>query len=75
MTAKAKIKVIKKGELKAADKSAKPAVNESKRTKTAAREMVSTVTNWVSDFQQRKRDETRQAIDMFFGQQPQKCGA
>lgn len=75
MTAKAKIKVIKKGELKAAEKSAKPAVNESKSTKTAAREMVSTVTNWVSDFQQRKRDETRQAIDAFFSSQPQKCGA
>jgi hypothetical protein len=75
MTAKAKIKVIKKGELKSAVKSAKPAVNESKTTKTAAREMVSTVTNWVNDFQQRKRDETRQAIDAFFSSQPQKCGA
>ena len=75
MTAKAKIKDIKKSELKAAEKSAKPAVNESKIKKTAAREMVSTVTNWVSDFQQRKRDETRQAIETFFSQQPQKCGA
>ncbi len=75
MTAKAKIKVIKKGELKAAVKSAKPAVVENISTKTAAREMVSTVTNWVSDFQQRKRDETRQAIETFFSTQPQKCGA
>ncbi|HEY8560807.1 MAG TPA: hypothetical protein VIL74_10570 [Pyrinomonadaceae bacterium] len=75
MTAKAKIKVIKKGELKAADKSAKPAVVEKNSTKTAAREMVSTVTNWVTDFQQRKREETRQAIETFFSQNPQKCGA
>jgi len=75
MTAKAKIKVIKKGELKTAEKSAKPAVNESKTTKTAAREMVSTVTNWVSDFQQRKRDETRQAIEKFFTPTPQTSGA
>ena len=75
MTAKAKIKVIKKGELKAAEKSVKPAVVEKASTKTAAREMVSTVTNWVNDFQQRKRDETRQAIETFFSQQPQKCGA
>jgi uncharacterized membrane-anchored protein len=75
MTAKAKIKVIKKGELKAAVKSAKPAVVENTSTKQAAREMVSTVSNWVNDFQQRKRDETRQAIDMFFSTQPQKCGA
>lgn len=72
MTAKAKIKVIKKGELKAAVKQEKPAVNEKK---TAAREMVTTVTNWVNDFQQRKRDETRQAIETFFSSNPQKCGA
>lgn len=75
MTAKAKIKVIKKSELKAAVKSAKPAVVEKNSTKVAAREMVSTVSNWVNDFQQRKRDETRQAIDLFFSSQPQKCGA
>lgn len=72
MTAKAKIKVIKKGELKAAVKQVKPAVNEKK---TAAREMVTTVSNWVNDFQQRKRDETRQAIETFFSQKPQNCGA
>lgn len=72
MTAKAKIKVIKKGELKAAVKQEKPAVNEKK---TAAREMVATVTNWVNDFQQRKREETRQAIETFFSSQPQNCGA
>ncbi len=75
MTAKAKIKVIKKGEMKAALKSVKPAVTEKNSTKTAAREMVSTVTNWVTDFQHRKREETRQALDMLFAAQPQKCGA
>ena len=75
MTAKAKIKVIKKGEMKAADKSIKPAVVERNSTKVAAREMVSTVTTWVSDFQMRKREETRQAIETFFSPQTQKCGA
>jgi uncharacterized membrane-anchored protein len=75
MTAKAKIKVIKKGELKTAVKSEKPAVVEKNSTKIAAREMVSTVTTWVSDFQQRKRDETRQAIEKFFTPQPQTTGA
>ena len=75
MTAKAKIKVIKKAELKTAVKAEKPAVHEKNSAKMAAREMVSTVTTWVSDFQQRKRDETRQAIDAFFSTQPQKCGA
>jgi uncharacterized membrane-anchored protein len=75
MTAKAKIKVIKKGEVKTAVKSEKPAVVEKNSTKIAAREMVSTVTTWVSDFQQRKRDETRQAIEKFFTPQPQTTGA
>lgn len=72
MTAKAKIKVIKKGELRTAEK---PVVVEKNTKKQAAREMVSTVSTWVNDFQQRKRDETRQAIEIFFSTQPQKCGA
>lgn len=75
MTAKAKIKVIKKGELKTAEKSVKPAVVERNSKQVAAREMVSTVSNWVNDFQQRKRDETRQAIEKFFTPQPQTSGA
>jgi len=75
MTAKAKIKVIKKSEMKAAEKSIKSAVVEKNSKKAAAREMVSTVTTWVSDFQLRKREETRQAIETFFSQQSQKCGA
>jgi phenylpyruvate tautomerase PptA (4-oxalocrotonate tautomerase family) len=75
MTAKAKIKVIKKGEIKTAVKSDKAAVTEKGSTKAAAREMVSTVTTWVSDFQHRKREETRTAIEKFLGQQPQTTGA
>ena len=57
-----KVKVIKKDEIKAV---AKPQVR-SKRA--AAREMVSNVTNWVSDLQARKRDETKTAIEKFFNQ-------
>jgi hypothetical protein len=71
MTAKAKIKVIKKGEFKTAGKPAKPGVVEKNTTQAAAREMVSTVTTWVSDFQQRRREETRQAIEKFFTPQTQ----
>ena len=70
MTAKAKIKVIKKGEAKVAE----APVKVEKKTNQAAREMVSTVTNWVSDFQQRRRDETKQAIEKFFSSQPQANG-
>lgn len=70
MTAKAKIKVIKKGEIKSV---AKPVVVE-KKSNQAAREMVSTVSNWVNEFQQRRRDETKQAIEKFFPSQPQTSG-
>jgi uncharacterized membrane-anchored protein len=70
MTAKAKIKVIKKGEVKIVE----TPIKEEKKTNQAAREMVSTVTNWVSEFQQRRRDETKQAIEKFFSNQPQTSG-
>lgn len=69
MTTKAKIKVIKKG----AQTVAQPKVEE-KTTQNSAREIVSNVTNWVTDFQQRRRDETKQAIEKFFSQQPQISG-
>lgn len=70
MTAKAKIKVIKKGEAKVAE----APIKVEKKTNQAAREMVSTVTNWVSEFQQRRRDETKHAIEKFFTNQPQTNG-
>ncbi len=70
MTAKAKIKVIKKSDLKPVEK---PALIE-KKSNQAAREMVSTVSNWVNEFQQRRRDETKQAIEKFFSNQPQPTG-
>lgn len=71
MTANAKIKVIKKGE--------KPKLQENpttdkKSTQEAAREIVSTVTNWVNDFQHRRREDTKQAIEKLFSQQTQPSG-
>lgn len=70
MTVKAKIKVIKKGEIKVVQK---PIVVE-KKSNQAAREMVSTVSNWVNEFQQRRREETKQAIEKFLTPQPQTSG-
>jgi len=70
MTAKAKIKVIKKSELKIAES---PITIEQK-PKQAAREMVSTVSNWVNEFQHRRREETKQAIEKFFSNRPQTNG-
>lgn len=71
MTAKAKIKVIKKKEIKAAET---PVKVEKVSKQVAAREVVSTVSNWVSDFQTRKREETKKAIEKFFSNQPQASG-
>ncbi len=67
MTAKAKIKIIKKGELK----NFETPVKIEKKPSQAAREMVTTVSNWVNDFQQRRRTETKQAIEKFFSTQTQ----
>lgn len=72
MTTKGKIKVIKKGEVK------NPAKNGARNNHTAkhqVREMVGNVTNWVSEFQQRKSDEAKNAFEQLFGQHPQTTGA
>ncbi len=68
MTNKAKIKVIKKKDLKVI-KDVNP--DEKKVKKEAGREMVSNVSSWVNDFQKRKRSETKQAIEHLFPKQPQ----
>ena len=64
MTTKGKIKVIKKNEIKENAAASVAVIKKSKQE--TAREMVSTVTNWVSDFQTRKREETKMAIEKFF---------
>jgi hypothetical protein len=71
MTAKAKIKIIKKSEIKIVEI---PIEVNRKTKQESAREMVSTVTTWVSDFQQRRRKETKQAIEKFFTNKPQTNG-
>lgn len=68
MIDKARIKVIKKKDLKAAEK---PKTKAEKPKQDTARRMVSNVSNWVSDFQKRKRDETKQAFEQLFPKQPQ----
>ena len=75
MSEKAKIKIIKKGEMKIAEQTMEKPIVIEKKSKQAAREMVSTVSNWVNELQQRRRDETKQAIEKFFTpQQPQADG-
>ncbi len=65
MIDKKKIKVVKRTDAVAAK------VNKSKMKKApspraSAREMVSTVTEWVSDLKQRKGEETKAAFDLLF---------
>ncbi len=71
MTTKGKIKVIKKNEIRETSPVAVDENVEKKSNRESARVMVSTVTNWVSDFQTRKREETKIAIEKFFSPQPQ----
>ena len=67
MNTKGKIKVIKKGTQQIA-----PVVEKVQKNaaKIASREVVANVSNWVNDFQQRRREETRMAFEQLFGQQP-----
>lgn len=63
MKEKSKIKVVKRSE--AASRPAK-----AKRAKTShavAREMVSTVTDWVTELKDRKSTETKAALELLFG--------
>ncbi len=63
MINKGKIKIIKKVEAQ----NVMPKAKAVKSSRKAAREMVSTVTEWVSDLKVRKREETKAAFDMLFG--------
>ena len=67
MNTKAPIKIIKRGERKRqAEASAEVAAAAEKKTpQEAARDMVATVTDWVNEFQQKRRVETRQALRNF----------
>lgn len=63
MQTKAKIKVIKKYAVKSCET---PVVLEKNLNKKAGREIVSTVSDWISELQQRRRRETKQAFDLLY---------
>ena len=57
MSDKKQIRIVKKGE------KVRPAVKAQRNTaRETARDMVETVTNWVNEFQQRRRTETTNAL-------------
>lgn len=64
MINKSKIKIVKRTEAVAAKSVIKKRKTASPRA--AAREMVSTVTDWVSDLKQRKGQETKAAFELLF---------
>jgi hypothetical protein len=65
MTTNKSIKIIKRGERAALEAEAPTAVNEEKKS---ARDVVATVTEWVNEFQQKRRTETSQALKTLFGE-------
>ncbi|MEP6923538.1 MAG: hypothetical protein ABI954_03655 [Pyrinomonadaceae bacterium] len=73
MDTKPRIKVIKRNEQQ--PKSVVKVVkNKTKTAQSAARDMVATVTEWVTEFQQKRRDETQDALNKFFPQTPNPSG-
>ena len=67
MNEKLKVKVVKREEIN----TSRPASAKINNPRNSAREMVSTVTEWVADFKERKSIETKTAIERFFVSHPQ----
>ncbi|HEX8652121.1 MAG TPA: hypothetical protein VF708_14870 [Pyrinomonadaceae bacterium] len=70
MTKKTPIKIIKRAERNRSENNKKEKTTRESAQETA-REMVTTVTNWVNEFQQKRRMETKQAIKTLFQEPPQ----
>jgi hypothetical protein len=67
MKTKTPIKVIKRGERdRQRQQPAAEQPAERKTAQEAARDMVATVSQWVNEFQQKRRAETAQAIKTIF---------
>jgi len=62
MKKKTPIKVIKRDERNRQQAATEEAEPERKTPQETAREMVATVSQWVNEFQQKRRSETAQAI-------------
>jgi len=71
MTKKTPIKIIKRDERNRQENGGEKAPVARKSTQEAARDMVNTVTNWVNEFQQKRRTETSRAVQKLFPEPPQ----
>ena len=65
MSEQKRIKVIKKGQRRQ-----KTVVEKPHSTRETASEMVKTVTNWVNEFQQKRRTETAAAMESLLSESP-----
>lgn len=65
MAQKTPIKIIKRN-ARATEPVVPVEVVEKKSAQESARDMVATVSEWVSEFQQRRRNETTQALKTLF---------
>lgn len=70
MSTKTPIKVIKRDERKRQESAEEKSNTKRESPQETARDMVATVTNWVSEFQQKRRIETKQALKTLFPEQP-----
>ena len=66
MQKKTPIKIIKRDERNRQQQPAAEVVIERPSAKETARDMVATVSQWVNEFQQKRRSETAQAIKTLF---------
>ncbi|HZI18364.1 MAG TPA: hypothetical protein VEY09_07185 [Pyrinomonadaceae bacterium] len=66
MKQKARIKIIKRGERDRQQQHTTEAPEPKKGAQETARDMVATVSQWVSEFQQKRRQETAQAFKTLF---------
>jgi hypothetical protein len=66
MSEKKAIKIIKKNDRKHRDRPVEKAAS----TRETARDMVQTVTNWVNELQQKRRNETARAIKTLLPNNP-----
>lgn len=55
------VKIVKRGE-RQQQEAAAAQIEPKKTTQQSARDMVATVSGWVNEFQQRRRQETKQAL-------------
>ncbi|HEY6188501.1 MAG TPA: hypothetical protein VIW80_12670 [Pyrinomonadaceae bacterium] len=70
MTKKTPIKIIKRNERNKQVKAEEPVKTARESAQETARDMVATVSNWVNEFQQKRRAETSQALKTLFPETP-----